>query len=65
MSVIIGDNQRAMALARALQEKGYWVLPIRTPTVPKKEERLRFSLTYYHTKEVLEGLIHEISAIKI
>lgn len=63
--VIIGDNLRAVEFARRLQEKGYWVLPIRPPTVPQGEARLRFSLTYYHTKEILQKLINDIREIKI
>ena len=63
--LIIGDNQGAVDFACKLQEKGYWVLPIRPPTVPKKDARLRFSLTHYHTKEILGGLVDEICKIKI
>jgi len=63
--LIIGDNIRTVEFAKRLQEKGYWVLPIRTPTVPLGEERLRFSLSFYHNKEILENLINDISSIKI
>lgn len=63
--LIIGKNRETQEFARRLQEKGYWVLPIRPPTVPVGQARLRFSLTYYHRKEALEKLIHEISSIKI
>lgn len=65
LPVIIGDNSRAVALAKALQKKGFWVLPIRTPTVPVGGERLRFSLTFYHTQEVLQRLSHEIRKIRV
>ncbi len=58
--LIIGDSQKAVDMSRALQEKGYWVLPIRPPAVPKGEARLRFSLTYYHSKKVLERFIKDI-----
>ncbi len=61
--LIIGDNEKTIKLAQALQNKGWWVLPIRTPTVPAQESRLRFSLTYYHTKEILERLIGDICAV--
>lgn len=60
--VIIGDSKKAVVMSKELQEKSYWVLPIRPPTVPQGEARLRFSLTYYHTKEVLVGLIEEIAS---
>jgi len=63
--VIIGDNLKTVEFAKRLQEAGFWVLPIRPPTVPKGEARLRFSLTYDHDEEALEKLINEISKIKI
>jgi len=63
--LILGQVQRALSFAERLQEKGYWVLPIRPPTVPAKEARLRFSLTYYHSEEILEKLIDELCEIKI
>ncbi|MDO8602262.1 MAG: 8-amino-7-oxononanoate synthase [Candidatus Omnitrophota bacterium] len=63
--VIVGDNLKAVEFAGRLQEKGYWILPIRPPTVPRGEARLRFSLTFYHTKEILQKLIDDIREIKI
>lgn len=41
---IIGSNENAIAQAEDLQKKGFFVLPIRYPTVPKNTARLRFSL---------------------
>lgn len=63
--LILEDSQRALSFAERLQERGYWVLPIRPPTVPAKEARLRFSVTFYHGKEILENLVDELSKIKI
>jgi len=63
--LIIGDNFTAQKYAGLLQEKNYWVLPIRPPTVPKAQARLRFSLTVHHTKEILQKLIDDISQIAI
>lgn len=63
--LILKDAQRAVSYAEDLQKKGYWVLPIRPPTVPAKEARLRFSLTFYHSQEILNQLIDELSKIKI
>ncbi|MFH1339517.1 MAG: 8-amino-7-oxononanoate synthase [Candidatus Omnitrophota bacterium] len=61
--LIIGDTGKAIELSAYLENKGYWVLPIRPPTVPAGESRLRFSLTYHHTRQVLEGLIEEINKL--
>jgi 7-keto-8-aminopelargonate synthetase-like enzyme len=63
--MILGDAQKAAKLSGLLQEKGYWVLPIRPPTVPAKEARLRFSITFHHDKKMVEKLINEISEIKV
>lgn len=63
--VVIGDNDSTVELAARLREAGYWVLPIRPPTVPAGQARLRFSLTVHHTKELLERLINDISASRI
>lgn len=62
--VIIGDNAKTLDAARRLQEKGYWVLPIRPPTVPDGEARLRFSLNYNHDRETLGRLINDIKGIR-
>lgn len=58
--LICGDTATALSLSRGLQGEGYWVLPVRPPTVPRGEARLRFSLTYYHNREILDRLIAEI-----
>jgi 8-amino-7-oxononanoate synthase len=42
---IVGDNARAMALASALQGRGFDIRGIRPPTVPAGTARLRISLT--------------------
>lgn len=61
--LIVGDSQEAIKMSRELQKKGYWVLPIRPPTVPEGEARLRFSLTYYHSRKILERLIKDIAEL--
>lgn len=45
LPIIVGDNARAMALAEALQARGFDVRGIRPPTVPEGTARLRISLT--------------------
>lgn len=63
--VIVGENMKTVQLASALQEMGYWALPIRPPTVPKGEARVRFSLTFHHDKKILSKLIDDIDRIRI
>jgi len=57
----IGDARASAVISRHLVKKGYWVLPIRPPTVPVGQSRLRFSLTYHHSRKVLQQLIDEIA----
>lgn len=58
--LIVTDSQKVIKISEELQKKGYWVLPIRPPTVPVGESRLRFSLTLNHSKEILEKLIKDL-----
>ena len=63
--VILGENFKTLETAKILQDKGYWVLPVRPPTVPEGQARLRFSLTFHHDREILQKLIDDISQIRI
>ena len=55
--VVIGENKPAVELSGKLKENGFWVLPIRHPTVPKGSARLRFSLNYGHSKDMLKRVV--------
>lgn len=43
--VMIGDSAKAVACAEDMQRKGFYLLPVRPPTVPEGTSRLRLSLT--------------------
>ena len=62
--IIIGDNENTIILAEYLQRKGYLVFPIRPPTVPKGESRLRISLTSDFTLNDIDTFIDCISKFK-
>jgi 8-amino-7-oxononanoate synthase len=54
---IIPGNGRVKSIANQLQQKGFDVKPILSPTVPEGQERLRFCLHSYNTeKEITEVL---------
>ncbi len=61
--VILGGNGETVGMSEDLKKKGYWVTPVRPPTVPEGEARLRLSLSYAHSREVLEGFIEDIAGI--
>lgn len=62
--VIVGESQRATALAKELQQEGYYVLPVRPPTVPVGTSRLRISLTAAITVEQVAQLIPIINRLR-
>lgn len=42
--MICGSNENSVEMAELLQDNGFFALPVRYPTVPKNEARIRFSL---------------------
>jgi len=55
--VIIGDSSNAVAKAQVLQNAGFYIMPVRPPTVPQHSSRLRISLTSQMTQTELHQLI--------
>jgi 8-amino-7-oxononanoate synthase len=55
--LIVGDNERALALSAGLEAQGLWVPAMRPPTVPPGMARLRITLSAAHTPEDVERLL--------
>lgn len=55
--LICGGEQRAVAMASALETQGYWVPAIRPPTVPEGRARLRITLSSLHNTGEVDTLI--------
>jgi len=55
--LIVGANEAAVGLSKALWERGLWVPAIRPPTVPKGTARLRISVSAAHTATDIESLL--------
>jgi 8-amino-7-oxononanoate synthase len=53
---IVGDEQSAIDMARALQSEGFLVPAIRYPTVAKSAARLRITVTAAHTETQINAL---------
>jgi 7-keto-8-aminopelargonate synthetase-like enzyme len=54
--LILGEEERAMAAAQWLREKGFLAPAIRYPTVARGSARLRVTLSAAHTREQVGAL---------
>jgi 8-amino-7-oxononanoate synthase len=59
--VILGDNNKAMEVAKALESQGFLVSAIRPPTVPQGQARLRVTLTALHDEEHIDAFLAALS----
>ena len=55
--VIIGDSLKTVKKSKALQQAGFYIMPVRPPTVPQHSSRLRISLNAQLQSAELEQLI--------
>lgn len=55
--VIIGDSNQAIEKAKTLQNAGFYIMPVRPPTVPQHSSRLRISLMAPITQSDLDQLV--------
>lgn len=60
---IVGAEQAAMDLARALQKEGFFVPAIRYPTVAKGSARLRITVTAAHNDGQIRSLCEAIARL--
>jgi 8-amino-7-oxononanoate synthase len=55
---IIPNNEKVKQIAHNLQEQGYDIRAILTPTVPQGQERLRICLHSYNTRDEITNLLN-------
>ena len=55
--VIIGDSQKTVEKAKELQHAGFYIMPVRPPTVPKNSSRLRICLNTQIAQTDLDQLV--------
>jgi len=60
---IVGSSERALELARALEERGVLAVAIRPPTVPPGQARIRFSLMASHADHDLELALEALESV--
>lgn len=63
--VIVGENRATEDLCRKLQAQGYYLLPIRHPTVPVNTARIRISLRADLTIEDIQAFSDTLYQLKI
>jgi 8-amino-7-oxononanoate synthase len=63
--VVVGDEQRALAVAASLESAGVVVPAIRPPTVAPGTSRLRVALSASHEAAQVEMLIDLLSALQV
>jgi 8-amino-7-oxononanoate synthase len=62
--IVIGENERAVAVARGLQAAGFDVRAIRPPTVPAGTARLRVTVNQGLSEEVLDRFVEALAAAR-
>lgn len=60
-SAILPGNEKVKTIAKQLQEKGFDVKPILSPTVPEGQERLRFCLHSYNSEKEISEVLRLLS----
>lgn len=60
---IVPGNQKVKNIAQQLQEKGFDVKPILSPTVPEGQERLRICLHSYNTQQQMAALLNALLSL--
>lgn len=58
---IISGNEHVKSMALQLQQHGFEVKPILSPTVPTNQERLRFCLHAYNSKEEITNVLENLA----
>ena len=62
--LIVGDPARALALSRALAQRGLLISAIRPPTVPEGTSRLRVTLTAAHRVADVDHLLDALAYLR-
>ena len=60
---VISGNQNVKEISQQLQQKGFDVKAVLSPTVPKGKERLRFCLHSYNSKEEITQVLDLLSSL--
>lgn len=62
--LVVGQAGRAVEWARALEQRGVLITPIRPPTVPEGTARLRVTLSALHTETHIDRLLDALDQVR-
>ena len=62
--IIIGNSKKALIISKKLEKKGFYVVPIRPPSVPPNSSRLRISITSSHSQNNIKKLFKFLKMFK-
>lgn len=60
---VIPGNEKVKNISSVLQQKGFDVKAILSPTVPQGQERLRFCIHSFNTQEEIENVLQELKQL--
>lgn len=61
--IIIGDENRCIAIAKFILEQGFYVTPIRFPTVPLGKAQFRITVNPYHSLQDIDRFCKAIGTV--
>ena len=62
--IIIGNSKKTISISKKLEKKGFYVAPIRPPSVPANSSRLRISISSFHTLNDIKKLFYFLKMFK-
>jgi 8-amino-7-oxononanoate synthase len=60
--ILLGDAEAAVRAQEELAARGFWVVAIRPPTVPRDSSRLRITLSAAHTESQVDALLDALAS---
>jgi len=61
--ILIGDSQHAVKVSESMLQQGFWLSPIRPPTVPSGTARLRVTFSAEHDVQQVDALLDALGRV--